>query len=162
MTSTTAAEALASAAFGEEPGRWPLPAAVTPHELWLRAVAAGGQGRYGTALADLDTLHRTSPDGVQRSLAHSTRASFLRQLGGHARARGWDGRAWAGAVERSRQVADAALVETQRYGLIPLRWALCCLLADIGSSTLSPARVVAMREETADTVRCRGGVWTAR
>ncbi|MFZ0833086.1 MAG: hypothetical protein WAM92_08390, partial [Mycobacterium sp.] len=38
--------ALAAAAFGDDPGRWPLPAATTPRELWLRAVAAGGQGRY--------------------------------------------------------------------------------------------------------------------
>lgn len=263
MTSLLVAGTLASAAFGEEPGRWPLPPAVTPDELWLRAVAAGGQGRYGTALADLDVVHRTASSPVQRSLAHSTRASFLRQLGGHARARGWDGRAcvaagehpdatadalvglaadalglgrfdlaqrlleraagpvgqgsdrlavrlgWvsaelamargdadtavahaeqarerattlgsarhrvksavvlaaamcsAGALERSREIADAALVDTEQYELIPLRWALCCLLADIGSSTLSRERVVAVREETADTVRRRGGVWSA-
>jgi hypothetical protein len=36
---------LANAAFGDDPQRWPLPPASTPHELWLRAVAAGGQGR---------------------------------------------------------------------------------------------------------------------
>ncbi|MGV0834251.1 hypothetical protein [Mycolicibacterium thermoresistibile] len=263
MTSTTTADTLSSAAFGEEPGRWPLPTAVTPHERWLRAVAAGGQGRYGAAMVDLDELRRTSTNAVHRSLAHSTYASFLRQLGGHARARGWDGRAWAeagdhpdaaadalvglaadalglgrfrlaqrlleraavpvaqgtdrlrvrlgwvsaelamargaadaavshaeqavevaatygsarhrvksavvlaaalcsaGDVDRSRRVADAALVDTERYGLIPLRWALCCLLADIGSSALSSERVVAVREECADTVRRRGGVWTA-
>ena len=45
---------LANAAFGDDPGRWPLPPASTPHELWLRAVVAGGQGRYGSAMADLD------------------------------------------------------------------------------------------------------------
>ena len=39
------ATALSAAAFGEDPGMWPLPAAHTPAELWLRAVAAGGQGR---------------------------------------------------------------------------------------------------------------------
>ena len=49
---------IAKAAFGDDPGRWPLPAATTPHERWLRAVAAGGQGRYGVALADLAALCR--------------------------------------------------------------------------------------------------------
>lgn len=263
-TSGTAGEVLTSAAFGEDPGRWPLPPAATPHELWLRAVAAGGQGRYGTALADLDTLRRGCAGGAHHSLAHSTHASFLRQLGGHAHARGWDGRAWAaagnhpdaatdalvglaadalglgrfslarrlldraavpaaqgsqrlrvrqawvtaelamargdagtavthaeqavdlaaalgsarhrvksavvlaaalcagGELDRSRRIADAALGDTERYGLVPLRWAVCCLLADIGSAALSPERVAAVRAEAADTVRRRGGVWTAR
>ena len=45
MTSTT----LAAAAFGADPGRWPLPMARDPEDLLLRAVAAGGQGRYGSA-----------------------------------------------------------------------------------------------------------------
>ena len=85
------------AAIGELSGRWPLPAATTPTELWLRAVAAGGQGRYGAALTDLDTLERTNSGGALSSLGCSTRASFLRQLGGHRAARGWDGRAWASA-----------------------------------------------------------------
>ena len=40
---------LVAAAFGDRPGTWPLPTAVTPEGLWLRAVAAGGQGRYGSA-----------------------------------------------------------------------------------------------------------------
>lgn len=86
---------LAAAAFGGEPGRWPLPAAETPYELWLRAVAAGGQGRYGSAHADLATLRRRVGAGPLASLAHSTCGSFVRQLGGHADARRWDGRAWA-------------------------------------------------------------------
>ena len=53
---TTSTAVLSNAAFGDDPGRWPLPAATTPHELWLRAVAAGGQGRYAGALADLAAL----------------------------------------------------------------------------------------------------------
>ena len=65
MTATAAAQAdsstvLANAAFGDDPGRWPLPAATTPHELWLRAVVAGGQGRYGCAFADLAGVLRQS------------------------------------------------------------------------------------------------------
>ena len=278
-----AATMLANAAFGDDPGRWPLPAASTPDELWLRAVAAGGQGRYGSALADLDGVCRQQRSGPLLSMAHSTRASFLRQLGWHGRARTWDGRAsalagtvprerevppveagadalvglaadalgvgrfaasaralqragdlltgaagpatsgtesapprlpvrlaWvsaelamargegatavgharravdlakglgsarhavksnvilaaalcsAGELEPARRVADAALDAAERLGMIPLRWALACLLADIGSTKRAVAEVVAARDESADTVRRRGGVWSTR
>ena len=85
------------AAFGLDPGRWPLPVAITPEEHWQRAVAAGGQGRYASAMTDLDAMARMPPGDALASLALSTRASFLRQLGGHVAARGWDGRAWARA-----------------------------------------------------------------
>jgi hypothetical protein len=89
MISTT----LDSAAFGADPGCWPLPAARGAEELLLRAVAAGGQGRYARAQADLAELLRRNPPGRLVSLAMSTRASLHRQLGWHALARGWDGRA---------------------------------------------------------------------
>ncbi len=263
MTTTTTS--LAEAAFGPHPDLWPLPPATSQRDRWLRAVAAGGQGRYGSAMADLGELCRTAPPGRLLSLAHSTRASFLRQLGGHDLARDWDGRAWAaagadpeagvdalvglaadalgvgrlalsarllaraerlidgsgcarlpvrlqwvsaelnmagghgavavphaeravelsgaigstrhtvksavvlaaalccdGRLERAREVADAALTDTDRYGLVPLRWALGCLLADIGSAVHPPAHVVAVRDAAADTVRRRGGVWSRR
>ena len=249
---------LANAAFGDDPRRWPLPPASTPHELWLRAVAAGGQGRYGSAMADLTRLLQR--DDPLASLAHSTQASFLRQLGWHDRARGWDGRAmamagsdqeagadaliglaadalgvgrfaasaaalqragelltgpvpprlpvrlaWvsaelamasgdgqtavgharravalaasfgsarhavksevilaaalcsAGEIEASRGVADDALGDAERLGIIPLCWALACLLADIGSTHHSAAEVLRIRNECAATVRRRGG-----
>src|SRR5215211_5974349 len=100
---------LNNAAFGDAPNLWPLPQASTPHELWLRAVAAGGQGRYGKAIADLDGLCRTQRRGPLVSLAHSTRASFLRQLGWHDRARGWDGRALALAGSDQEAGADALI-----------------------------------------------------
>ena len=261
----TATAALADAAFGAQPQLWPLPPAGTPRERWLRAVAAGGQGRYGCALHDLDQIVRTGQRGPTLSLAHSTRASFLRQLGGHDRARGWDGRAWAladddpeaavdalvglaadalgvgrfaassrllqragerldstapprlpvrlgwvaaelamaggdgavavrhaeraagladtlgstrhsvksqvvlsaalccaGRLDAAREIADAAFAETAGTGLIPLRWALGCLLADIGSTTHSAAQVAVIRDAAADTVRRRGGVWSRR
>lgn len=260
----TSSTVLSEAAFGDDPGLWPLPAATTPHQLWLRAVVAGGQGRYGSALADLAGVCRVQRGGAVVSLAHSTRASFLRQLGWHARARTWDGRAsavagsdpearadaliglaadalgvgrfaasataleraadllgavparlpvrlaWvsaelamargdgaaavgyaeravdlaaalgsarhalksdvilaaalcsAGELDRSRGVADPALQTSQRLGMIPLRWALACVLADIGSAMRSAAEVVAIRDESADTVRRRGGVWRVR
>jgi hypothetical protein len=251
---------LANAAFGDDPHRWPLPHASTPHDLWLRAVAAGGQGRYGSAIADLDSVCRTARRGPLVSLAHSTRASFLRQLGWHDRARRWDGRAmalagsdqeagadalvglaadalgvgrfaasatalrragelltgsprprlpvrmaWvaaelamaggqgaaavahaelavelagalgsarhsvksqvvlaaalcsAGELDASRRVADAALQDAGRLGIIPLRWALACLLADIGSARHAAADVLRIRNECAATVRRRGG-----
>ncbi len=272
MTITAAAQAkttavLANAAFGDDPGRWPLPAATTPRDLWLRAVVAGGQGRYGGAFTDLAAVLRAQGTGPVASLAHSTHASFLRQLGWHTGARTRDGRAcalaagdveaeadaliglaadalgvgrfavsarflqrardvvsgatgpdavsarlpvrlewvtaelamargdgavavghaeravefaavlgsarhavksdviWAaalcsaGEVERSRRVADDALVATGRLTLIPLRWALACLLAEIGSATHSAAQVVNIRDECADTVRRGGGQW---
>ena len=248
---------LANAAFGDAPNLWPLPPACTPHELWLRAVAAGGQGRYGNAIADLDGLCRTQRGGPLVSLAHSTRASFLRQLGWHDRARGLDGRAlalagsdqeagadaliglaadalgvgrfaasatalqraaelvtgsrlpvrlaWvsaelamargegatavghaeravelaaplgsarhavksdvikaaalcsAGDTEGSRRVADTALQDAGRLGMVSLCWALACLLADIGSMAQTAAEVLRIRNECAATVRRRGG-----
>ncbi|OKH80865.1 hypothetical protein EB73_31950, partial [Mycobacterium sp. SWH-M3] len=66
----------------------------------------------------------------------------------------------AGQLDRARAVADAALLVTEQCGIIPLRWALACLLADIGSTTLSTEEVVAIRDAGADTVRRRGGVWS--
>lgn len=259
---------LADAAFGATPDRWPLPTAHSAVDLWHRSVAAGGQGRYASALADLETLGR-SPVGPLTSLALSTRASFLRQLGGHGAARVWDGRAWARAggdpeaeadaliglaadalgvgrfaasarllrrardtvargaagglaaripvrlawvsaelamvtgegaaavdhAERavalagdtgsmrhavksevvlaaalccngesaaSSRVADAALGLSQRLGLVPLSWALACLLADVGSDANSPEDIAAIRDVSADTVRRRGGAWSVR
>jgi hypothetical protein len=100
---------LGSTAFGDRPGRWPLPSAATPHQLWLRAVGAGGQGRYGCARNDLATLLRSTPTGRLASLAHSTQASFLRQLGWHSLARGWDGRALALAGADPEAAADALI-----------------------------------------------------
>jgi hypothetical protein len=251
---------LANAAFGDDPQRWPLPPASTPHELWLRAVVAGGQGRYGSAIADLGGVCRLQRGGPLVSLAHSTRASLLRQLGWHDRARRWDGEAmalagsdqeagadaliglaadalgagrlaasatalrraserltrsaprrlpvrlaWvsaelamargdsapaighaeravelaaalgsarhavktdvilaaalccAGQLDASRRVADTALPDAERFGMIPLRWALACLLADIGSAVHTAAEVLTIRNECAATVRRRGG-----
>jgi hypothetical protein len=100
---------LGSTAFGDRPGRWPLPSAATPHQLWLHAVGAGGQGRYGSARSDLATLLRSTPSGRLASLAHSTQASFLRQLGWHSLARGWDGRALALAGADPEAAADALI-----------------------------------------------------
>ena len=68
----------------------------------------------------------------------------------------------AGDLEGSRRVADAALTLTERFGFMPLTWALACLLADIGSAAQPPRRIAEIRAESADTVRRRGGVWAER
>lgn len=257
---------LTAAAFGAQPAAWPLPSATTPRQRWLRAVAAGGQGRYGSARADLAALLRDTSAGPLVSLAHSTEGSFLRQLGWHDLARGWDGRALAlagddpeaagdaliglaadalgvgrfavsavllnraddvlaspgtparlavrrswvagelamamgdgvtavrhaeravelaqdtagvrhrvksevvlaaalcsnGALDRARAVADAALDATGQWGLVPLRWALACLLADIGSATRAKKDVAEIRDTSAAQVRAGGGRWRER
>jgi hypothetical protein len=260
---------LAAAAFGNRPQSWPLPTATTPQQLWLRAVASGGQGRYGSAYRDLAVLRRGGSGGRLVSLAHSTQASFLRQLGWHVQARGWDGRAlalagadpeacadaliglaadalgvgrfaaaatlltradavlapatvpdrlavrrrWVGAelamasgegdiavrraeeavelaeamgsgpigasarhrvksdvvlaaalcsagrTERARAIAEAALNATERLELIPLRWALACLLIDIGSVTFAAQNLPEIRDVCAGQVRRAGGTW---
>jgi hypothetical protein len=251
---------LAAAAFGNDPQLWPLPSATTNHEQWLRAVAAGGQGRYASAFTDLQDLSRRA-GGPLLSLALSTKASFLRQLGWHNLARVADGQAWAlagdaeaqadalvglaadalgvgrfeaagrllaratpvteasgvarqrvrlawvsaelamvsghgeasvghaeravqlaesvgsprhtvksqvvyaaalcsaGRYDDSRTVADTALAHTQELGLVPLTWALGCLLGDIGSAGHSPRDIAAIRDDAAATVRTRGGRW---
>jgi hypothetical protein len=68
----------------------------------------------------------------------------------------------AGEVEGSRRVADAALEATERLRLVPLSWALACLLADIGSGVRSLSEMAAVRDGSAEVVRHRGGTWTAR
>ncbi|BBZ26964.1 hypothetical protein MMAD_12590 [Mycolicibacterium madagascariense] len=257
-------DALVEVAFGPDPGRWPLPAATTADELWLRAVAAGGQGRYASALSDLDRLARARPEPVLASHAFGTRASFERQLGRHEVARSWDGRAvaaagqdveaaadaliglaadalgrgrfalsrqlleraadllgnasgrvairlswvsaelamctgrgsqavgyaeaavraaegWpsarhaaksqvvlaaalcgAGDLDAARRVAQQAWETTERLGLVPLSWALTCLLHDVGGSSLAAAQIAAARDAYAATVAHRGGDWSAR
>lgn len=82
---------LFDAAFGSNPGRFPLPAATDPRESWFRSVALAGQGRYSAAEIE---LRRHRPRGPElRSLHASTRASWLRQVGEHERARRFDGMA---------------------------------------------------------------------
>jgi ATP/maltotriose-dependent transcriptional regulator MalT len=63
-----------------------------------------------------------------------------------------------GRLNRSRAVADAALDAAQQHGLVPLSWALACLLDEIGSGNHSTAKVVGIRDVSADTVRRRGGM----
>lgn len=86
---------LTNAAFGNEPGLAPLPAADNQLERWLRAVALGGQGRYAAARTELSRIGGQRPKRAIASLALSTEASWLRQLGWHHLAAGFDGRALA-------------------------------------------------------------------
>jgi len=86
---------LTAAAFGDRPGASPLPAATDPHRRWLRAVALAGQGFYSGARAELTRLQREVTEGPLASLAASTEASLLRQLGWHRQAAAHDGRAFA-------------------------------------------------------------------
>ena len=129
---------LAAAAFGDDPGRWPLPAAATPIDIWLRAVAAGGQGQYGCARSDLTVLRRHVSSGPLASLAHSTHASLLRQLGGHAVARGWDGRARALASDAQSMVD--ALVGLAADALGMMRFAASAALLDRARAALDEAQ----------------------
>ena len=87
---------LIRAAFGADPSAGPLPESDVPVERWMRAVAWGARGHYSRSRAELDALTRggvVEPAVV--SLAWSTQASLLRQLGWHAVASGFDGRALA-------------------------------------------------------------------
>jgi hypothetical protein len=140
---STIERTLAAAAFGNEPGSWPLPTAGTPHQLWLRAVASGGQGRYGSAYGDLAALRRSSPDRQATrlvSLAHSTQGSLLRQLGWHTLARGWDGRALALADADPEARADA-LIGLAADALGVGRFAAAAMLLTRADAALAPAEL---------------------
>lgn len=113
-------ETFTTAAFGSEPGRWPLPAARTPRQLWLRAIAAGGQGRFASSHSDLAALLAACPGGWLAAAACVARASFLRQLGWHALARGWDGRAVALAGPNAADPETPELAEVRADALIGL------------------------------------------
>ncbi|MEV0551759.1 hypothetical protein AB0H98_33575 [Nocardia salmonicida] len=107
-------EILVSTAFGPTPGlaATELPEPADPLSRWYRAVTLGGQGRYAAARADLRILARTAADPGLRSLVESTCGSLLRQLGDHAGAAAFDGRAAAIALgatgaARAEALADA-------------------------------------------------------
>jgi hypothetical protein len=68
----------------------------------------------------------------------------------------------AGSTGRARAVAEAALDATGRLQLIPLRWALACLLIDIASVTVSEQELrelTEIRDICAGQVRRAGGIW---
>ncbi|WP_345384735.1 hypothetical protein [Pseudonocardia yuanmonensis] len=88
---------MSEVAFGGRPGVSVGPVGrAEPVVRWAAAVALGGQGRYAAAAALLEGLVRDPRVPVEiRAHALVTRASHLRQRGGHALADGLDGRALA-------------------------------------------------------------------
>ena len=83
------------AAFGDDPGRWPLPPA--PRRTNCGCARSPQAGRAATAAPSptWTALRGCSAAGRWPRWRTARRASFLRQLGWHDRARGWDGRALA-------------------------------------------------------------------
>jgi hypothetical protein len=65
----------------------------------------------------------------------------------------------AGSTGRARAVAEAALDATGRLRLLPLRWALACLLIDIENDSFSTQKLREIRDICAGQVRRAGGAW---
>lgn len=126
---------LTAAAFGEDTACWPLPAAATAQDRWLRAVAAGAQGYYGSAYTELAELRRSAA-GPLASLGCSTQGSLLRQLGWHRLARRWDGRALALAGDDCQARVDA-LVGLAADALGVGRFAVSARLLEAAGGALS-------------------------
>ncbi|KXF55131.1 hypothetical protein AXA44_05505 [Rhodococcus sp. SC4] len=109
-----ATSSLLRAAFGADPGACPLPASDVPVERWMRAVVWGARGHYARSRAELDALTRGEvADPAVVSLAWSTQASLLRQLGWHGVASGFDGRALTAVGTRPGD-EDGVLVREAR------------------------------------------------
>lgn len=146
---------LTAAAFGDAPSLWPLPPAQNPEQRWLRAVAAAGQGRYATGFAELAELRRSAV-GPLLSLAHSTQASLLRQLGWHDRARGWDARAFALAGTDPAARSDA-LVGLAADALGVGRLATSAALLAAAGSAADPPRLAVRRAWVSAELAMAGG-----
>ncbi|MDQ2628766.1 MAG: hypothetical protein M3Y90_17445, partial [Actinomycetota bacterium] len=68
----------------------------------------------------------------------------------------------AGNVDKACGVADAALVDAERLGLVPLRWALACMLidlTDVAGARWTREELLRLRDDAAELVRHRGGRW---
>ncbi|MGY1947422.1 hypothetical protein [Nocardia asiatica] len=136
---------LAEAAFGADPGRAAaeLPPASDALGRWYRAVALGGQGRYAAARAELRRVCNHSSDPVLLSLARSTEASFLRQLGWHDRAAALDGRA-AALILTADVVAEADTARrpaNEAHLYLPSRAdAICDALTGLAADALGTGR----------------------
>ena len=128
----------------------------------------GGPARLAVRLAWVSAeLAMATGDGAA-AIGHAERAADLAAALGSARHRVKSDVVLAAALcsdgqpDRSRAVADAALDTTQSLGIVPLSWALACLMAEIGSGTRSADQIVEVRDDCADTVRRRGGVFLDR
>jgi hypothetical protein len=113
---------------------------------WVSAELAMARGDGLAAVGDAERAVELS--GALGSVRHSVKSQVVL-----AAALCSDGR-----LEGARSTADAALDLTERLGLVPLSWALACLLGEIGSGNHSADEVVGIRDMSADTVRRRGGV----
>ncbi|MEA2481435.1 MAG: hypothetical protein QOJ07_3357, partial [Thermoleophilaceae bacterium] len=98
-----------------------LPGSGGSRETWIRGAALGALGRYGRARSALEGL--AADRGVHGSLAASTLASHLRQLGRHGDAREFDERALATA-ERLGDGGGAPGVDTPADALFDARLGL--------------------------------------
>ena len=63
----------------------------------------------------------------------------------------------AGDLPGARLVGDAVLADGDGAGLVPLCWAVACLLAGIGSARHSPGEVAQIRDRSAIFVARHGG-----
>ena len=91
--------------------------------------------------------------GPLASLAHSTHGSFLRQLGWHTLARGWDGRAFALAGDDPEARADA-LIGLAADALGVGRFAAAATLLTRADAALDGAELTPL---TADRLAVRRG-----
>jgi tetratricopeptide (TPR) repeat protein len=141
---------LLRAAFGGDPGLFPLPSATTARDRWHRALALSGQGRYAAAHAELHRLRRTA-DPALRSLVSSTRGSLLRQLGHHRLATALDGAALA-ASDDAEAAADALIglaADALGMGRLPMAQALLERAQHVAVAARSQVRLGWVRAETA-------------
>ncbi len=125
-----------------------------PHRLavrraWVAAELAmvGGEGDVAVRNAEVAVeLAATTLDGAARHRAKSQVVLAAALCS-------------AGALERARDVADAALELTGRLGLVPLRWALACLLVDLADTEDRAAELRNLRDDCAGRVEHWGGTW---
>jgi hypothetical protein len=127
-----------------------VPARLHVRIAWVSAELAMARGQGQAAVEHADRA--VAAAAALGSARHSVKSDVVRAAA----------LCCAGDLDSSRRVADSALSVTERLGMIPLRWALASLLAGIGSVTRSEVEVAAIRDESADTVRSRGGVWAVR
>ncbi|WP_420040626.1 hypothetical protein [Gordonia sp. MP11Mi] len=101
---------------------WPQSSASTPHgiDAWAAAVDLGASGYGAAARSALATLACETTDPRMASLAHSTRASLVRQAGGHGVARIDDGRACRLVAGVARDVGDEWAFAAWIDGLVGL------------------------------------------
>jgi hypothetical protein len=106
-------------AFGDRPDApVRVRAGDSPTRRWLAAVVLGARGRYAAAAELLDGVYRDRrASAATRAHAAVTRAAHLRQLGGHAEARRWDG---LGLALATRAPGDRTQQASAAHGLEPV------------------------------------------